>query len=451
MNSARYDAPTYDPLTQRRLPAGFDQNHDTWWSEQAGEWTIKSVSDLPEHVDYVVLGAGYTGLNAALTLAEKSSASVLVIDAGEPGAGASGRNAGFLLPGSGRLGLSDYVAKFGAETGLAVQDEFRTGIDTVVSRVREACALTGDDCQLQPARYLRFAHSNKFAEKLESSASTYASSALNASWLDSADIARLLPGIAHPYGALALEPAYSVQPLRLARAYTELARTAGVLFSFNNPVTRVRKQAGGYCLETRQGTVNAAQLLVCTNAYLPKGIVPTLSRRQFPVMSAINVTAPLSEEQLEYSGLSSNLVMMDTRTLKYYYRLLPDNRLLFGGRGAISGKQADKGLHGQVLQEAMQRTFPMLEELPITHHWSGWVSVSLDSMPRVFSIDKTMHAAMGYCGAGVSFTALAGQRLAEKAMGRALPDLPFYQGAPPRYPFPGLRRSALRLLYRLAG
>lgn len=114
---------------------------------------------------------------------------------------------------------------------------------------------------------------------------------------------------------------------------------------------------------------------------------------------------------------------MDTRILKYYFRLLPDNRLLFGGRGAIQGKSAEKPIYAKRLLQALHQTFPQLREVnKWEHFWSGWVSVSLDDYPRVGKVKDNIYASMGYCGAGVGFTALAGQRLAEAAMKKTCPS-----------------------------
>ena len=122
-------------------------------------------------------------------------------------------------------------------------------------------------------------------------------------------------------------------------------------------------------------------------------------------------------------GLTVNDLVMDTRLLKYYYRLLPDGRILFGGRGAVSGADADSAKQRLRLERALVQTFPQLEGLYADYFWSGWISVALDSMPRVFSPSPGVFTSAGYCGAGVAFASLAGKRLAQLAAGGKLTSL----------------------------
>ena len=154
---------------------------------------------------------------------------------------------------------------------------------------------------------------------------------------------------------------------------------------------------------------------------------------------------------------------IDTRMMKYYYRVLPDGRLLFGGRGAVKGKDADNASEKQRLYRAMVKSFPSLSGIAMDYFWSGWVSVSLDSMPRIF-IDNEVSGnnsnrssgnigyAMGYCGSGVSFAAFAGQRLAQRMMGSNDVDLslPLYRSPLKTYPFAKARRLTLHGLYQWA-
>ena len=149
--------------------------------------------------------------------------------------------------------------------------------------------------------------------------------------------------------------------------------------------------------------------------------------------------------------------------MKYYYRVLPDGRLLFGGRGAVKGKDADNTSEKKRLYRAMVKSFPSLIGIAMDYFWSGWVSVSLDSMPRIFvnseassnNANRSAYSigyAMGYCGSGVSFAAFAGQRLAQRMMGASDVDLslPIYQSPLKTYPFPKARRLALHGLYQWA-
>ena len=171
----------------------------------------------------------------------------------------------------------------------------------------------------------------------------------------------------------------------------------------------------------------------------------------------------MNKEQRAQSGLTAPMSFMDTRMMKYYYRVLPDGRLLFGGRGAVTGKGADNSSERQRLYNAIVKSFPSLSGITMDYFWSGWVSVSLDSMPRIFvdneaggksanGSDFTVGYAMGYCGSGVSFAAFAGQRLAQRMLGTCDVDLslPLYCSPLKTYPFTKGRRLALHGLYQWA-
>ncbi|RUO33537.1 NAD(P)/FAD-dependent oxidoreductase [Aliidiomarina sanyensis] len=440
----------YDPLQQSVIPRDHERGVHSYW---AAHTVLPPVAEhaLPDRTDVVVIGAGYTGLNAAITLARDYQREVVLIDAGAIGAGCSSRNAGFLLPGTGRLGFADYQRKFGADVAQAVQNEFAASLAHVDAAVDSASV----SCDLIPSRYLRLAHSAKMGRSLQAQQALYQPTLLDAEWVSPSELQETIPGISWSHGALAITPARSVNPRALVGVYLEQAQTAGVLCVPHHPVIdwqtsgspNSRGDNAPHRIVTEQGAIRCNQVLICANGYLSKQPFAALSQRHFPVLSSILVTRPLTAAEQAENGLRSTDMMMDTRTLKYYYRLLPDGRLLFGGRGAVSGSESTHPRHRARLERALAQTFPRLRQLTTDFYWSGWVSVSFDAMPRVYSPSSGVFTSMGYCGAGVAFASLAGKRLAQKAAGDKLPELPFYHGELPRFPFPSLRRAALRAMY----
>jgi glycine/D-amino acid oxidase-like deaminating enzyme len=132
---------------------------------------------------------------------------------------------------------------------------------------------------------------------------------------------------------------------------------------------------------------------------------------------------------------------MDTRALKYYYRKLPDNRILFGGRGAITGKSAEDPYYAARLLAVLKTSFPALNNLNYSYAWSGWICMALDDLPHLHqNKDQSVFYGMGYCGSGVSFSVQMGKRLAQKVAGKSVPNLPLYQKALPKFPLAPLRR-----------
>ena len=134
---------------------------------------------------------------------------------------------------------------------------------------------------------------------------------------------------------------------------------------------------------------------------------------------------------------------MDTRALKYYFRKLPDNRILFGGRGAVNGQHADDPRYANRLLNVLKSSFPSLKQVAIDYSWSGWICMALDDLPHVVKGDNAgnLFYSAGYCGNGVSFAVQAGKRLAQQIAGQPVPNLPLYNQSLPKFPLPSLRRA----------
>ncbi|MBL8351314.1 MAG: FAD-binding oxidoreductase [Burkholderiaceae bacterium] len=179
-----------------------------------------------------------------------------------------------------------------------------------------------------------------------------------------------------------------------------------------------------------------------------------------PILSNSLVTRVLTPEERAAAGLRSTVFVTDTRTLRYYYRMLPDGRMQIGSRSAITGADAPNPRHMQMLIDGLHRKFPTLRGVEIAHSWWGWVDVSHDMMPRIARPDpaQTIYYALGYGGNGVAFSAHAGRRLAQRMAGQADSSLqlPIY-AAPLEYPnvfnrvrspvFAPFRRLGQRALY----
>jgi glycine/D-amino acid oxidase-like deaminating enzyme len=179
-----------------------------------------------------------------------------------------------------------------------------------------------------------------------------------------------------------------------------------------------------------------------------------------PILSNSMVTRPLTKPELDATNFRTHQVITDTRTLRFYYRLLPDNRVQIGSRSAVTGADAPDPKHMQVLIDGLHRKFPALRGIGIDYSWWGWVDVAHDMMPRIAQPDprQTIYYALGYGGNGVSFSAHAGRRMAERIAGKRSDafELPIYD-SPLRLPmvldrfesrmFSPFRRLGQRALY----
>lgn len=434
----------YDPLSDTQLESNQPSPNSYWEAHSQVHWP--HTGQLPKHTDVLVIGAGYTGLNAAITLTERYGRETTVIDANRLAWGCSSRNAGFVMKSTGRLGLAQWQQRFSPTVARAVADEHQRALELIQQRLEGAA----DHCDAQYGGYIKLAHRPRAVATLQQQFQTLKHYQQPVSWLDGGDLQDYLHS-QHAHAGLKFDDCFTVNPLKLAATTAQQAAQAGANLVEQCSANNIQRLAEGWRVSTSAGDISCNKLLLCTNAYTSNRLLTELSGRSLPVLSSIITTPPLTDEQLRGCGLQSQHAYMDTRTLKYYFRLLPDKRLLMGGRGAIRGRHADDPFYAQHLLSALQRSFPALRSIQKWEHfWSGWVSVSLDDYPRVRAIGDNLYASMGYCGAGVSFSALAGQRLAEAAMGDKLPDLPYYKTPLKRFPLASLRRLGQWAFYHYA-
>ncbi|MCH8536752.1 MAG: FAD-binding oxidoreductase [Alkalimonas sp.] len=439
----------YDPLLDKHPGAGQPYPSSYWFAEQT--------KPLPQHAalsgdisaDVVVIGAGYTGLSAARELAERFSQQVVLLEAHQPGWGCSGRNAGFVLKGTGRLGPLQLARRFGVQQAQACYAEYQHAFE-LVQALQQRGRIA---CQPQAPGYYKLAHHSRFLAGFRQQVE-FANQQLGESLqlLSQAELQQRLADH-QAQGAIFDPNCYGLNPLQLALGYAAMATNVGVTVYGASPVTNWRSEQGYHRLITQQGSVRAKKVLIASNGYTPKNFHPLLQGRLLPVLSSVIVTRPLTPNELAACGIHGQPIVMDTRALKYYYRLLPDGRLLFGGRGAIRGRDADKPRYGAQLLAALKQSFPMLSQITLDYQWSGWVAVSLDDLPHLYQAPMDspyvgVSYAAGYCGSGLSFSALAGQRLAELAMGQAIPSLPCYQQPLRTFPLARWRRVGQWLYYQ---
>jgi glycine/D-amino acid oxidase-like deaminating enzyme len=430
----------YDPLHSPGPGTGEAHPSSLWAATAGREPTDDGPLQGDLETDVAIIGAGYTGLTSAYFLARDHGIRPVVLEANRTGWGASGRNAGFVLRSVGRLGSAAMIRRWGEETALRVSREFHQGIETVRSLIDAGqieCERTGDG-------FLKIAHRPDLMVGLEKQARLLQEKFhYPVEVLDEATVKREHVASQEACGALRFPDGFGVNPLKLAHGIHRMARDAGATIHPSSPVTSWREEEGWHLLDTPGGTVRARRVISATNAHTPQNFHRLIHNRTLPVLTCLIVTRPLSEDEIQASGLWTREGVMDTRLLKYYYRRLPDNRVLIGGRGAIRGKDAELPIFRQRLLEALQRSFPALQGISYDHAWGGWITISLDDVPRVHAADKagTVLYAMGYCGNGLAFSMQAGRRLAEKVAGITEGhDLPVLSTPLMRFPFPWFKR-----------
>ncbi len=431
----------YDPLHDLSPGCG-EKYPESYWSAVSGiNSSNKPVDDgqinQDMDADVVIIGAGYTGLSTALHLAKEHGIKAYVLEANQTAWGCSGRNAGFILKSSGRKGYAAMQKQWGEEVMRGIYSEMCDGVETVKDLIAQ-----GIDCDQQEPGYIKVAHKPQMFKELVSQAKLQQQMfGYDVEILSQSEVRQQYMDDHNAYGAIRYQDGFGLNPLKLAWGYQRLAREAGAKVHTASPVISWREENGRQILQTPKGQVNAQKVVIATNGYTPKGFHGLVKNRTLPVLSQIIVTEPLTAEQLSACNFLTSNVIMDTRALKYYYRKLPDNRILFGGRGAITGKGADDPYYANRLLEVLKTSFPPLANIKFGYAWSGWICMALDDLPHIYQNEKNnVFYSMGYCGSGVSFSVQAGKRLAEKVAGITSPNLPLYQKALPKFPFAPLRR-----------
>ena len=453
---AAYD-PQYDPLVARTPGEGLDYA-PTYWVATAGpppedDGPIRGDVD----VDVAIVGSGFTGLATALFLAREHGIRAVVLEANRSAWGCTSRNGGQGQNASGRLYRSQWIARWGKETALKLDAEIRKGFETFKGLVAEI-----PECEPQPGGHLYTAHREKKMAFLRNEAKVMREVFGYDTHILSADeVKRRYVNDAEAFGALHEPDGIGVHPLRLAYGYLRRARALGAKVHPASPVIGFETRGGVHHLRTPGGTVRARAVGFATGGYTSNGLHRSLDSKIMPILSNSLVTRPLTRAELEATNFLTTEVITDTRTLRFYYRRLPDNRVQIGSRSSITGADAPNPAHMRVLVNGLARKFPALADIPIDYSWWGWVDVSHDMMPRITQPDprESVFYALGYGGNGVSFSAHAGRRMAQRIAGRSDKafSLPIY-GSQLEYPnvfntvrsraFAPFRRVGQNVLYR---
>jgi glycine/D-amino acid oxidase-like deaminating enzyme len=442
--------PTYDPLVS--VGPGANQDYaPTYWAATAGAAPQDDgpvVQDLD--CDVVVIGSGFTGLATALFLAREHGIKACVLEANQVAWGCTSRNGGQGQNASGRLYRSQWIKRWGMATALRLDREIRTGFETFKSLTEEFA------CDAQGGGHLYLAHRQKKLAFLENETRVMRELfGYDARMLSADEVRRDWCADQEAVGAQHESEGISVHPLKLAYGYMREARRLGARIHPASPVIDWRHDRGVHHLRTPQGTVRARAVAIATGAYTAASLYPGLKNRVFPVLSNSLVTRPLTAAELEATNFRTRQALTDTRTLRFYYRLLPDNRVQIGSRSAITGADATSDAHLRLLIAGLERKFPPLKGIEIDYSWWGWVDVSHDMMPRIVAADDKSRVfyAIGYGGNGVSFSAHAGKQMARRIAGQADTafDLPIYNSPLP-FPAQGewaapFRRFGQSMLY----
>ncbi len=453
----RYD-PLFDPLVAENPGAGVAYA-PTYWVASAGEPPADDGPVMQDFdVDVAIIGSGSTGISTALYLAQEHGIVATVLEANQAAWGCSSRSGGQGQNASGRLKRSQWIARWGMDTAKKLDTEIRTGFENFKHLTTQI------DCDAFDGGHLYLAHRPEKMDGLRSEAKLLREQfGYTHRILSAEEVRSNYCDERETVGAMLETEGVGIHPLKFTFGLIRQARALGVKIHTSSPVQSWQTIAGIHHLQTPGGIVRAKRVAVCTGGYTGQGANPVLKNKIMPILSNSVVTRPLTEAELKATNFLSQTFLTDTRTLRFYYRLLKGNRLQMGSRSAITGAEANDPAHLKLLTDAIAWKFPPLAGIAIDYSWWGWVDMSHDMMPRITQPDtnQSIWYAVGYGGNGVSFSTWAGKRLAQRVAGkdsdRAVFDLPIYRSA---LPFPNVfdkiesqafapfRRFGQRFLYK---
>ncbi|QDL94622.1 FAD-binding oxidoreductase (plasmid) [Paroceanicella profunda] len=414
----------------------------TLWSATAREADLSTPLAGDAVCDVAVIGAGYTGLTAAIALA-RAGRDVRVLDAGYPGWGGSGRNSGAVIRGF-KSSRSALVKTFGKARGGAMAAFGDTVTDAVYDHVSEF----GIACDLMRTGWILPAHNAAGLRRTEERQRTWSADGIGGlEMLDRAGLARRL-GSQHYIGGMIDHAGASLNPLGYARGLARGALSLGAAVHGGTPVTAYREEGAGWRLDTPRGVVRARCVIVATNAYTGT-LTPSVARSGVTIHTNIVATDVLSPE-VARSILPGEEAVSDSRRVLYYWHKTPEGRVLFGTRGTLGGPLRERDFAH--VQRAMLSVYPQLEGVGIGFRWSGRVCMTRDFLPHVDRPAEGLWTAHGYCGRGVAMATAYGRLIGETiAAGGSPADLPVPNDpapALPRRPLKDIGITAMTQLYR---
>ena len=396
-----------------------------WWQERPP--TPAPPNAWQDHAEIMIVGCGFTGLSAALTLA-RAGKRVVILEKGLIGEGASTRNGG-ITSGNIRLSSNQLKRRFGTEKAQQFSDE------AVLARA-DLTRFIADEkiqCDFQPVGRVVGLMGQFSVDRIKrDSAAFQARYNIEPIFVEKNDMAEYTSSSL--YGGGILRPDIGgIHPAKLLHEMKRLALEAGVILFSETNVLEIKRAQSDFLVLTNRGQVRAQHVISATNAYTD-GAQPWLRRRLVPVISEMIATEKIGRNRVQ--SLMPRLTMFgEAKQLGYYYRPSPDGeRILLGGRRAHNNRDRAR----RFLQDALVNIFPNLDDVSVDAHWQGFVAFPFDQLPKLVVRDGIIHPT-GFCGSGTVWARWLGQKAALMILGKngesvfsnlPLRTIPFYTGDP---------------------
>lgn len=380
-----------------------------YYEATAGERPVFPPIEGEQAADVCVVGGGFTGLSAALHLAERDY-SVVLLEADRVGCGASGRNGGQVGSGQ-RCDVGGLERRFGRERARWLWDLAQEAKAIVAERIERHAI----DCQWRAGNLLaitRPRYVDAIAAEARHLATHYGYHGMR--MLDRAQMREHVASETYVAGRMD-EGGGHLHPLRFALGLARAAARAGVRIHESSAASRIEWGAPNR-VHTSRGVVRASHVLLCGNAYLGDTLEPRIAGRIMPIANHLLASEPLGEARAR-ATIRDGCCVHATRFVVDYFRFSADHRLIFGG-GETYSPEPPADLKGFVRRH-MLRVFPQLADVRIDYAWSGRLAISMDRLPEFGRVGSNGWFVHGYSGHGVALSQLAGRLLAEAVAGSA--------------------------------
>ncbi len=418
----------------------------SYWEETSNEKLNLEKLTKNINCEIVVVGGGYTGLLCAINLIENYNLDVILIEAGKIGWGASSRNGGFCSFPPIKTSFKKLQKIYGKEE---TKKFFRNAVEgsnytkDIISNYNIDCDVTGE------SNFIVAHHPNKF-KQIKEQAEVYKSEfGIETELYSKEEFNKFGHGGNEQFGALSYKPGFAINPLKFVNGITKYALSKKLKIFEHTLVDKINKNNGYYTLKSKEGSVKAKKVVVATNGFYQEGLVPQLNSRILPVISNIIVTRKLTDKEIDLHNFKTFSPIVNTKNLLYYYRKLPDNRILFGTRGDYIGSDQSNLDRAKIMEKFFKNIFPDWAKISIDYNWRGLIAMSQKLTPSIGKIEnEEIYYGFGYHGVGVSSAPWTGNQLSKLVFSSNSKNLnmsKIYKGLPKKFIFPKLRIFYFRL------
>jgi len=424
----------------------FNTPVSSYWEDVSSENLNLEKLTKDINSETVVIGGGYTGLLCAINLIENHNLDVILVEAGKVGWGASSRNAGFnCLPPS-KMSFKKMQSIYGNEE---TKKFFKNSVEgsnytrDIIKEYKIDCDVTGDN------NFVVAHHKNKF-EQIKEQAEVYKSEfGIETKIYSKDEFNEIGHGGTEQFGAFSYKPGFAINPLKFVNGIAKHALSKKLKIFENTKVDQIDKENGLYTLKTKEGSIRSKKIVVATNGFYQEGLIPQMDGRILPVISNVIVTRKLNEDEINNHNFKTFAPIANTKNLLYYYRKLPDNRILFGTRGDLSGSDQSNLVMAKKMEKFLKDIFPNWSNVTIDYNWRGLIALSQKLTPSIGKIEnEEIYYGFGYNGVGVSAAPWTGKQLSKlvfSSNSKVLDISKIYKGLPRKFIFPQLRTFYFKL------